>query len=351
MLKLNLTQQLGELSLEANLEIPAQGVTAIFGRSGAGKSSLINLVAGLSHPDSGSITLGEKVLFDSQANINLPPEKRKIGYVFQEPRLFPHYTIEKNLKYGVKHADNAHFKQIIQLLGIESLLARYPAGLSGGEKQRVAIGRALLSQPDILLMDEPLSALDLPRKKELLDYLATLAKSVAIPILYVTHSLDEIVRLADRLILIERGKIIAFDTVNHVWHSPIFTDWQPDSQKMSLLELPISQHQPEYHMLGLAIEQQQLWIPVLPRYQFGKTLRLTIASKDVSIVLEKPQYSSIRNILRGEIVEIEEQQDRVDIAVKIGLETIWASISLWSFDEMALTIGQSVYIQIKTVSL
>ena len=120
---------------------------------------------------------------------------------------------------------------------------------------------------------------------------------------------------------------------------------------MSLLELQISQHQPEYHMLGLEIEQQHLWIPVLPRYQFGETLRLTIASKDVSIVLEKPKHSSIRNILKGEIVEIEEQQDRVDIAVKIGSETIWASISLWSFDEMALTIGQSVYIQIKTVSL
>lgn len=351
MLELNVIQQLGQLQLEANLTIPPQGVTAIFGRSGAGKSSLINLIAGLATPNTGRIQLGEKVLFDSAKKINLPPEKRHIGYVFQEPRLFPHYSIEKNLKYGCKRSDSPHFLQIVQLLGIEHLLDRFPASLSGGEKQRVAIGRALLSQPDILLMDEPLSALDLPRKKELLDYLATLAKNVAIPILYVTHSLDEIVRLADRLILIEQGKIAAFDTVSQVWQNPIFADWQPDSQKLSLLELPIAQHQPNYKMLGLQLGSQQLWIPELPRYQFGEYLRLTIASRDVSLTLEKPQHSSIRNILKGEVVRIEEHWDRVDIALNIESQTIWATISLWSFDELALREGQTVYAQVKTVSL
>lgn len=351
MLKLNVMQQLGQLQLEANLTIPAQGVTAIFGRSGAGKSSLINLIAGLSTPHQGRIQCGEKVLFDSQQKINLPPEKRHIGYVFQEPRLFPHYSIEKNLKYGCKRSDSAHFLQIVRLLGIEPLLNRFPASLSGGEKQRVAIGRALLSQPDILLMDEPLSALDLPRKKELLDYLAELAKTVAIPILYVTHSLDEIVRLADRLILIEQGKIAAFDTVSNVWQSPIFADWQPEAQKISLLELPIAQHQPNYKMLGLQLGTQQLWIPELPRYQFGEQLRLTISSRDVSLILEKPHQSSIRNILQGTITQIQEYGDRVDIAVQIAAHHIWATISLWSFDELALRVGQSVYAQIKTVSL
>ena len=148
MLKINVKKTLGALSLNLNIEIPARGVTAIFGRSGAGKSSLINLVAGLVTPQSGTITLNDNVLFDSEQKINLPPEKRHIGYVFQEHRLFPHYTVEKNLKYGCKRFNSSYFLQIVELLGIQNLLERFPLSLSGGEKQRVAIGRALLSNPD-----------------------------------------------------------------------------------------------------------------------------------------------------------------------------------------------------------
>ena len=217
MLKINVKKTLGALSLNLNIEIPARGVTAIFGRSGAGKSSLINLVAGLVTPQSGTITLNDNVLFDSEQKINLPPEKRHIGYVFQEHRLFPHYTVEKNLKYGCKRFNSSYFLQIVELLGIQNLLERFPLSLSGGEKQRVAIGRALLSNPDILLMDEPLSALDLRRKQELLNYLDQLSSQIEIPILYVTHSLDEIIRLADQVILIEQGQIMAFNQVKHIW--------------------------------------------------------------------------------------------------------------------------------------
>lgn len=230
MLQLNLHQTLGQFKLAVKLDIPNKGVTAIFGRSGAGKSSLINLIAGLSTPQKGYIRLNQQTLFDSEQRINLAPEKRKIGYVFQEHRLFPHYTVEKNLKYGYKRSDSAHFLQIVQLLGIEHLLTRFPASLSGGEKQRVAIGRALLSEPQLLLMDEPLSALDLPRKQELMNYLSKLAAQIEIPILYVSHSLDEIIRLADNLILLEQGKVTLFDSVANVWHHPAFTAWQPDSQ-------------------------------------------------------------------------------------------------------------------------
>ncbi|AAP96575.1 molybdenum ABC transporter ATP-binding protein [[Haemophilus] ducreyi] len=351
MLEINIHQQLGSLNLTVNLHIAAKGVTAILGRSGAGKSSLINLIAGLTTAQRGYIKLGEQTLYDHEQGINLAPEKRHIGYVFQEHRLFPHYSVAKNLKYGCKRVDNAHFLQIVKLLGIEHLLNRYPSSLSGGEKQRVAIGRALLTKPQILLMDEPLSALDLPRKQELITYLSQLANQVDIPILYVTHSLDEIIRLADQLILLEQGKIIAFDLVVNVWHSDILADWQSETQKISLLELPLNIQQPIYKMVGLKLGKQHIWIPATPHYKIGDKLRITIASKDVSISLDQVQHSSIRNILNGVITQIVEHNDRVDIAVLIETHQIWASISLWSFDELALKIGQQIYVQIKSVSL
>lgn len=351
MLELNIKQQLGSLQLDVNVAIPTKGVTAVFGRSGAGKSSLINLIAGLSKPDSGQIVLNERVLFDRQNRINLPPEQRRVGYVFQEHRLFPHYTVEKNLKYGCKRSDSADFLQIIDLLGIGHLLDRFPNSLSGGEKQRVAIGRALLSEPAILLMDEPLSALDLPRKQELLDYLSRLAKQVEIPILYVSHSLDEVIRLADYLLLLDEGRVAAFDTTENVWQSEAFKAWQPQSQKVSLLELPIVEENPSYGMVALGLGEQRLWFSVAQHYQQGDNVRVTINSRDVSMALEKPNQSSIRNVLFGTVCKIQPKNDRLDIAVNVAGQEIWASISRWAFDELGLVLGQEVYLQVKSVSL
>ena len=350
-LHIDVTHQFGDLHLNVQADIPAKGVTAIFGRSGAGKSSLINLVAGLTKLHQGKIILNGRTLFDTEKRINLPPEKRKVGYVFQEHRLFPHYRVEGNLKYGCKRLDQAKFLQLVELLGISHLLNRFPISLSGGEKQRVAIGRALLSEPDILLMDEPLSALDLPRKNELMEYLGKLAKNLDIPILYVSHSLDEVVRLADNLLLLENGKVVAFDKTVNVWQSPEFAAWQPDVQRLSLLELPIVQQQADYNMQALAIGEQRIWINQQSRYQLGDTVRITIGSKDVSITLVQPEKSSIRNILQGNICKIVKQSDRYDLAVQVAEQEIWASISLWSFDELALQLGQSVYLQIKSVSI
>lgn len=352
MLTLNLFKPLGDLCLDLELTIPAQGVTAISGRSGAGKSSLINLIAGLTTPQKGRISLNGRTLFDSEKGINLPPEKRQIGYVFQEPRLFPHYTVEQNLKYGCKRSNFSQILPICELLGIAHLLARFPNSLSGGEKQRVAIGRALLTSPDILLMDEPLSALDLPRKQELLAYLDQLAERLQIPILYVTHSLDEIIRLADRLILLENGKVLAFDSVERIWHSPIFAEWQPESsQKISLLALPIVEKQPQYQMLGLGLNEQILWVNAQPRHQIGDNIRITIASKEVAVSREKPAQSSIRNILLGNITAIEPQEKWVDLQVEVAENPIWASVSHWAFAELGFVVGQAVYLQIKSVSL
>ncbi|WP_301098870.1 molybdenum ABC transporter ATP-binding protein ModC [Otariodibacter sp.] len=351
MLHISIQQKLGDLLLDVNVDIANHGVTAIFGRSGAGKSSLINLIAGLSQASKGQIVLNDRILFDSSQRINLPPEKRKVGYVFQEPRLFPHYRVEANLKYGCKRSDPDNFLQLIELLGIKHLLDRYPNSLSGGEKQRVAIGRALLSEPDILLMDEPLSALDLPRKNELLDYLSQLAKQISIPILYVSHSLDEVIRLADKVLLLEQGKVIAYDSTINVWHSPKFSEWQPDTQKVSLLELPISDENHHYQMQSVSLGTQQIWFNKHSRYQLGETLRITIASKDVSITLNKPKQTSIRNILQGKICKIQPQSDRFDIKIDVENHFIWASISQWSAEELSLTQGKNIYLQIKSVSI
>ncbi len=170
----------------------------------------------------------------------------------------------KKLKIWLQAVGFCGFLQIVELLGIAPLLNRYPASLSGGEKQRVAIGRALLSSPNILLMDEPLSALDLPRKQELLDYLDKLSARLEIPILYVSHSLEEVVRLADHLVLLENGKVTAFDTLSAVWHSSAFSAWQPNHQRISLLELPVEETLPHYNMLGLSLNAQRLWVNQLP---------------------------------------------------------------------------------------
>ncbi|MCK3655949.1 molybdenum ABC transporter ATP-binding protein [Pasteurellaceae bacterium Macca] len=351
MLHLDIQQKIGDLHLALNVTLPAQGVTAIFGRSGAGKSSLINLIAGLSQPDGGEIRLGERVLFSHSQGINLPPEKRRIGYVFQEPRLFPHYRVERNLTYGCKRSNLANFLPIVRLLGIEHLLHRFPASLSGGEKQRVAIGRALLSEPDILLMDEPLSALDLPRKNELLDYLSQLAKQIAIPILYVSHSLDEVIRLADHLLLLDQGKMVAFDRTAQVWHSTAFSPWQPENQKLSLLELPIIGEMANYQIQHLAIGTQRLSIPRHRGAKIGDNIRITLPSREISLAFVQPEKTSIRNILWGEVCEIEQYPDRYDIAVNVEGQPIWASISLWSFEALHIQLGQKIYLQIKSVAV
>lgn len=226
MLEINVRKQLGKMTFAVDLQLPTQGVTALFGLSGSGKTTLINLVSGLLQPDQGYIRLNGRALVDTAKQINLAPNHRNVGYVFQEGRLFPHYSVKGNLCYGMKRKNSAEFARIVQLLGIEHLLKRYPITLSGGEKQRVAIGRALLSQPEILLMDEPLSALDLPRKLELLDYLDKLAQEIAIPILYVTHSLEELARLAQQVVLLDQGKVIAYDQWQNMQDSPLFALWR-----------------------------------------------------------------------------------------------------------------------------
>ncbi|MCK5445391.1 MAG: ATP-binding cassette domain-containing protein, partial [Rhodospirillaceae bacterium] len=197
-LEIDVQKQIGGLNVDVNITAK-RGVTSLFGRSGAGKSSIINMVAGLSTPDAGQIKVLGETLFSSKLNINIPTHKRRIGYVFQDARLFPHMTVRKNLEYGtprnVETNSDHNFSDICELLGLNDLLARRPYNLSGGERQRVAIGRALLSYPKLLLMDEPLASLDLQRKSEIMPFIERLSDQFGIAVIYVSHSVEEVVRL------------------------------------------------------------------------------------------------------------------------------------------------------------
>ena len=355
MLILDFNQQVGELKLEVEAALPENGITAIFGLSGAGKTSLINAIAGLTRPDAGSITLNDRVLsrqgVTGSANIFTPPEKRRIGYVFQDARLFPHYKVRGNLQYGMVPAMRERFDSIVELLGIAPLLNRYPLTLSGGEKQRVAIGRALLSGPELLLMDEPLAALDLPRKRELMPYLERLAQQINIPILYVTHSLDEILQLADKVLILDKGKVLALGDVEQVWASSVMRPWLPREEQSSVLNVKVLEHHPHYAMTALALGDEKIWINKVEA-AVGTAMRIRVQAADVSLVLHpQANNSSIRNILPAQVRELLESEAAIDVKLSVGGHVLWAKITPWGRDELAIQPGKHLFAQIKSISL
>ena len=225
MINIDVVKQLTTFSFEFKQMVPCQGVTAILGVSGAGKSTLINLINGLIKPDQGKISLNDVTLVATKQNIFVPPEQRNIGTVFQDALLFPHLRVIKNLTYSAKNINRQKFDEIINVLNINHLLKRYPAMLSGGEKQRVAIGRALLTNPKLLLMDEPLSALDMPRKKELLNYIDTLVNEFKVPIIYVTHNINEVKRIANYVVILEQGKLLTHGDTHNILQSDYLKEW------------------------------------------------------------------------------------------------------------------------------
>ena len=350
MLELNFTQVLGNHRLTVNETLPGSGITAIFGVSGAGKTSLINAISGLTRPQHGRIVLNDRVLSDTEADTFLPPEKRCIGYVFQDARLFPHYKVRGNLKYGMAKEMAAQFDKLVTLLGIEPLLDRLPGTLSGGEKQRVAIGRALLTAPELLLLDEPLASLDVPRKRELLPYLQRLAREINIPMLYVSHSLEEILHLADKVLVLEQGEVKAFGSLEDIWGSSVMNPWLPPEQQSSVLKVTVLEHHPHYAMTALALGDQHLWVSRIEK-PLQTPLRIRIQASDVSLVLQPPLQSSIRNIVRARVAQCYDDNGQVEVQLEVGSRTLWARISPWARDELAIKPGVWLYAQIKSVSI
>ncbi|WP_264272950.1 molybdenum ABC transporter ATP-binding protein ModC [Duffyella gerundensis] len=350
MLELHFSQRLGDHQLTLDVNLPASGITAIFGVSGAGKTSLINAIGGLTQPQQGYIRLNDRLLSDSEQRLFLPPEKRRVGYVFQDARLFPHYRVRGNLHYGMAASMKSQFDELVALLGIEPLLDRFPASLSGGEKQRVAIGRALLTAPDILLLDEPLASLDVPRKREVLPYLQQLARRVQTPMLYVSHSLDEILQLADNVLVLDQGRVKAWGPLEQVWASSAMRPWLPRADQSSVLRVQLLEQHASYAMTALALGDQVLWVSRIDA-PLKTPLRIRINAADVSLVLQPPISSTIRNILPAQVLELIEIDDQVEVKLKTGNSELWARISPWARDELNIRVGLWLWAQIKSVSI
>ncbi len=290
------------------------------------------------------------MLSDTETDTFLPPEKRRVGYVFQDARLFPHYKVRGNLKYGMAKEMASQFDKLVTLLGIEPLLDRLPGTLSGGEKQRVAIGRALLTAPELLLLDEPLASLDVPRKRELLPYLQRLAREINIPMLYVSHSLEEILHLADKVLVLEQGEVKAFGSLEDIWGSSVMHPWLPPEQQSSVLKVTVLEHHPHYAMTALALGDQHLWVNRIEK-PLQTALRIRIQASDVSLVLQPPLQSSIRNILHARVAQCYDDNGQVEVQLEVGSRTLWARISPWARDELAIKPGLWLYAQIKSVSI
>ena len=350
MLELNFSQTLGTHRLQVAENLPASGITAVFGVSGAGKTSLINAISGLTRPEQGRIVLNDRVLYDAEKKICLPPEKRRVGYVFQDARLFPHYNVLGNLRYGMAKSMAGQFDKLVALLGIEQLLERLPGGLSGGEKQRVAIGRALLTAPELLLLDEPLASLDIPRKRELLPYLQRLVREINIPVLYVSHSLDEILHLADKVMVLEAGAVKAFGNLEDVWGSSVMNPWLPQEQQSSILKVSVLEQHPHYAMTALALGDQHIWVNRLDK-PLQAAVRIRIQATDVSLVLQPSGNTSIRNTLRAKVVQNYDLDGQVEVQLDVSGRTLWARISPWARDELNIKPGLWLYAQIKSVSI
>lgn len=352
MLEVSLGHTLPGFSLDLAFTAPA-GVTALFGRSGSGKTTVVNAVAGLLRPDRGRIVLDGRVLFDSTAGANLPPHRRRLGYVFQDARLFPHLTVRQNLTYARwfrPHRDTAELDRIVDMLGIAPLLARRPAGLSGGERQRVAIGRALLSDPAALLMDEPLAALDDARKAEILPYLERLRDLTGVPILYVSHSISEVARLATTLVLVEAGRLVRAGPAEEVLSDPLVAPALGLRDAGAVLAVRVAGHEPD-GLTRLEASAGPLWLPSLAAAP-GTWLRIRIAAQDVMLARDRPTGISALNILPATVTALRlGEGPGATVQLRAGEDLILARITRRSAEALALAPGVPVHAVVKSVSV
>ncbi|MEI7597902.1 MAG: molybdenum ABC transporter ATP-binding protein [Aestuariivirga sp.] len=353
-LSIDVRHRLGSFELEAAFA-SAGGITAVFGASGCGKTSLVNIIAGLIRPDFARISVGDTVLVDTARGIDVPPHQRRIGYVFQEARLFPHMTVESNLAYGEwftpKAQRYAARTQILDLLGIAHLLKRRPRDLSGGEKQRVAIGRALLASPRLLLMDEPLASLDAARKAEIMPYLERLRDEVKIPIVYVSHSVAEVMRLATDVAVLSQGKLAAFGPAAEIAQR---LDLVPDDEREEggvIIDMQVAAHDAGFDLTRLASGAGDIYVPGRLGPE-GTPARVRIRARDVMLALEEPRNISALNILRGTVAEISSAgPSSVNVRLDCGGAAVVARITRHSASAMGLAPGTPAFAVVKAVSV
>jgi len=347
--------------LDVNSSIPATGITAIYGHSGSGKTSLLRCIAGLEKADQGKLLVkGETWQDDS---LFLATHKRPIGYVFQEASLFPHLTARKNLAYATKRAikrankradspaSSELYNRVIEVMGIDGILDNYPSQLSGGERQRIAIARALLIQPRLLLMDEPLAALDHQRKQEILPYLERLHTSFDIPILYVSHSMDEVARLADHILVLDQGKIIAEGELTQVF-SRIDLPQRLEQESGVILHGKVIEKDQQWQLMRIAFAQGEIWLPDSGE-AVKQAVRIRILAKDVSLALNNHDDMSIVNRIEVKVAEIKSDTDNAMALVRLtmGEDYLVAKLTKKSTHHLQLKVGMTIWAQIKSVAI
>lgn len=342
-------------TLELDTTLPGRGITAIFGPSGCGKTSLLRVLAGLENQalnTQSTVIRINKTLWQA-SNFSLPTHERGVGYVFQEASLFPHLSVKANLEYGLKRAQTTKisFDDIVQLFDLTPLLQRATTYLSGGERQRVAIARALLASPALLLLDEPLAALDHERKQEILPYLERLQGYLSIPVIYVSHSLDEVVQLADYLVLMEAGKITAQGTITGLLNNHVPFAHREDA--FSLLSGTVTQACTTHHLTQVVVGAETLLLSRIAEAREGQVVRLRLYARDLSLCLDRPTHTSILNILPAEILSIApgDENGKCLVHLMLAEHQVFARISQYSCEQLGLQTGQSVYAQIKALAL
>jgi molybdate transport system ATP-binding protein len=353
MIEVDVTHRLGSFTLDAQFAAGGRFI-ALFGHSASGKTTLINIIAGLIRPERGRVSINGTILTDTARNILVAPHRRKLGAVFQEGRLFPHLSVRQNLLYGAwvtrSGQRQENLARVAGLLGIEALLGRYPGRLSGGEKQRVAIGRALLASPALLLMDEPLASLDEPRKQEIIPYLEKLRDEARIPIIYVSHSVAEVSRLADTLVILDNGKLRAAGPAIELMQRLDLILPAGTGEEGALIEAEVESHDSAYDLTSL-VSRAGTWrvprIAIAP----GKAVRMQIRARDVMIARQRPEDMSALNVMPAVVREIGPMAGPgVEIKLDCNGEALVARLTRYSAERLALRVGAPVFAIVKSVS-
>lgn len=339
-------------ALDVAFSAPA-GVTVLFGPSGAGKSSIVAAIAGLLRPDAGRVVVAGEVLSDSATNQSVPVERRRIGLVFQDARLFPHFDVRGNLRYGLRRAPAGPIglEMIVELLGLGALLGRRPHTLSGGERQRVAIGRALLSQPRLLLLDEPLASLDAARKAEILPYLLRLKTALRLPMIYVTHALEEVFTLADTLVLLADGRVQACGPIADI-SSRGDLDLGARDDAASILNAVVAAHHPDRRLSLLQAGEMPLWVPLLAA-AIGSIVRVRIPAREIILATTAPTAISLHNIIPGIVRAIHDDAGRHAALVEIsaGNAMLLARVTPDAVARLGLRQGVDVLALVKSMAV
>ncbi len=356
--QLNLAAELAfpDFNLKVDEEIALSGITALFGPSGSGKSTLLRILAGLERRAKGKVAFEGSVWADSADETFVPPHRRPVGLVFQDGRLFPHLSVAGNLRFAEKRSPVQRraisFEQVVDALDLAALLDRKPSGLSGGEKQRVALGRTVLSQPELLLLDEPLSALDVRRKAELLPFIEKVPDVFDIPTIFVSHAVDEVARLADQAIILVDGEVAVRGDLPDIFQQLDMHGFTGNFEAGAVVEARVKAHDQEFQLTLLDLGGTQLQMPMVSSLNPGDEVRLRIRARDVSLSLSKPDQISIRNCLPAvvETVRIEPDTAFAEVLVRVGPQGVRARITRQSAVELKLAPGGDVFVLVKSIS-